>query len=85
MHHKRVIRIVIHIHTPWPQTWLMLPSPLLPPCTAIIFRVRIVEVGGKAFDGIFEGGKEWCFGIAGERSVRVQRKARASQVTMRRA
>ena len=49
----------------------MLPSPFLPPCTAIVFRVRKIDVGGKTFDGVFEGREEWGFGIAVERSVKV--------------
>ena len=63
MYDKRIISIVIHVHASRPQTWLMLPPPFLPPRTAIVFRVGIIDVGGKALDRVFESGKEWGFGV----------------------
>ena len=77
MHNQGIIRIVIHLHTSWPQTWLMLPSPFLPPCPAIVLRVRKIDVGGKTFGGVSEGREDWSFGIAGERSVKVGVKGKA--------
>ena len=72
VHHKGVVGIVIHIHTSWPQTWLVLPPPLLPPRTAIVLWVRIIDVGGKTFGRDFEGGEEWGFGVPEGGSVKVR-------------
>ena len=63
MHDKGIMGIVIDVHAPWPQTWLLLPPPFLPPGTAIVFRVGIIDVGGKAVGRVFESGKEWGFGV----------------------
>lgn len=60
----------------------MLPSPLLPPRTAIVFRIRIIDVGGKALDGVSEDGEERCFGIPGKRSVRVRVEGKGTRLTM---
>lgn len=66
MHHQHIIRILIDLHTSRPQTWLVLGTPLFPPCRGIVFGVGIIDIGRQAFDGVFEGGEEWRFGIAGE-------------------
>ena len=69
MYDKRIAGIVIHVHPSWPQAWLMLPTPFLPPRTAIVFRVGIIDVGGKALDGVFEGGEEWRFRVPGRKGL----------------
>ena len=66
MHHQHIIRILIYIHPSWPQTWLVLATPLFPPRRGIVLRIGIIDVGGKAFDGVFESGEERRLGIAGE-------------------
>ena len=54
----------------------MLSSPLFPPCAAIVFGIRVIDIGREAFDRVFEGREEWRLGIpkAGSITVRVEGK-----------